>query len=486
MKMLPFIKKHICLCTIVIIALTLTSCNDDTNDIGQSVMPGQDLTQTSDSLYYAFSQSVRIDSLVANTTDCYLGKVTDPETGSTTISSFLAQFYNLENYSFPDKDSMMCDENGFPFADSVDIHLYIESYYGDSLNSMKIAVQELDSTNIPSEDNTYYTNFKADNYLSKKEDAIYKETTFSVTDLNMPDSLRGSDGYSRHIRIKLPTEYGTKIINRFYEHPEYFKNAYQFIRHVMPGFYFKTIAGNGTLINCDVATVNIYFRYTYNDSIYNGIQRVASTGEVLQNNTIENKGFETLINDTSCTYIKTPAGLFTEVVLPLDSIFEGHEQDSLNSAKIILKRINNNQLNKYNLSTADQLMIIDKTTYQGFFENKKLPNGKTAIITSFNSSYNSYTYQNIATLVSHMYNNMLNQAGITSSDSPSKKAEKKATWIATHPEWNKVLLVPVSTETNAYGAYTKVSHNLKMTSTRLLGGKTSPIQVSTVYSRFKK
>ena len=95
MKMLPFIKKYICLCTIVIIALTLTSCNDDTNDIGQSVMPGQDLTQTSDSLYYAFSQSVRIDSLVANTTDCYLGKVTDPETGSTTISSFLAQFYNL-------------------------------------------------------------------------------------------------------------------------------------------------------------------------------------------------------------------------------------------------------------------------------------------------------------------------------------------------------------------------------------------------------
>ena len=469
----------------LIISFSLVSCNDDTNGIGAEIMPNQDKTQTSQAVYSAFSQSIKVDSLIANTTNCFLGKVTDPETGSTTICSFLAQFYNLADYELPKLSSMIKDESGKPFADSVTINVYINSYYGDSLNSMKIAVYELDSANIIEEDTNYYTNFNASKYLKKSPDAIYKEETFSIIDLEVSDTVRNSDSYSKHLKVKLPASFGTKIINKYYSNPEYFQNSYQFIHKVMPGFYFKCISGNGTLINCDVATVNIYFRYNYNDSTYVGILRTASTGEVLQNNSIENKGIDNLLAKTECTYIKTPAGIFTEVELPIDSILNGHENDSINGAKIVFQRINNDKLSSYNLNTASELLMISKDELKNFFEEKRLPDGKNEFITSFNSSYNSYTYNNIATLITAFKHKMESGANIMATDNEATRKSKRDAWIATNPDWNKVILVPVSTETNSSGTYTEVSHEFDMTSTKLLGGTDTPIQISVVYSKFK-
>jgi hypothetical protein len=45
--------------------------------------------------------------------------------------------------------------------------------------------------------------------------------------------------------------------------------------------------------------------------------------------------------DQSCTYIKTPAGLFTTVTLPIEEIMRNHENDSISSAKMVIRRINN-------------------------------------------------------------------------------------------------------------------------------------------------
>ena len=82
-----FLKSKFAAVVVFVLTLSgvLTSCDNDTNDIGMNVMPKADLTNTVQALYNAYSQSIKIDSLVANTSQCYLGKVTDPETGSTTI-----------------------------------------------------------------------------------------------------------------------------------------------------------------------------------------------------------------------------------------------------------------------------------------------------------------------------------------------------------------------------------------------------------------
>ncbi|MBP3774270.1 MAG: DUF4270 domain-containing protein [Bacteroidaceae bacterium] len=448
---------------VMVAVCCFSSCDDETGSIGPSVLPSNDKFSTSDSIFYAHTKSILIDSLLANTSQCYLGRVTDPETGATTTSNFLAQFYCLENYELPDIATMY-KEDGLPVADSVDINLYINTYYGDSLNSMKIAIMELDSAHIMAEETVYYTNLDPAPYLSKRSDAIYQEMSFAVVDLEVSDSLRYSSSYSKHINIKLPREYGSRILQQYYQHPEYFKNSYNFIHHVMPGFYFKVISGNGTMVNIDISTLSIYFNYTVNDSTYVGVSRVAATQEVLQNNSISNKDNEALLGDTACTYLKTPAGIFTEVTLPIDSIYQGHDNDSINSAKIVFKRQNNDSLRRYSLAVPSELLMIPKKEMDAFFEKHQLPNGTTSFISTYNSAYNSYSYENIATLVSYL-KRMHNNDG--------------------DDDWYKVVLIPVKTEVNGTNTYTKVYHDFSLSSTKLVGSTGNPISISVIYSHFK-
>ena len=63
---------------------------------------------------------------------------------------------------------------------------------------------------------------------------------------------------------------------------------------------------------------------------------------------------------------------------------------------------------------------------------------------------------------------------------------------ALHPNWNKVVLVPVTatTTTNSSGTtvYSKVLNDMSLTSTRLVGGpgnKRDKIRISVIYSKFK-
>ena len=54
------------------------------------------------------------------------------------------------------------------------------------------------------------------------------------------------------------------------------------------------------------------------------------------------KALEDLVNDNSCTYLKSPAGIFTEVTLPVDEISQAHANDSLLSVSVTFNRQNSN------------------------------------------------------------------------------------------------------------------------------------------------
>lgn len=461
------------------------SCDDNTDTFGGSAMPDSDVSIVSQAVYDVYTKSIKVDSLVANSSECYLGRVTDPETGATTTCNFLAQFYSLENYSFPKYENMH-KENGQVVADSIELRLYIKSYYGDSLNSIKIGVYELDSANVLEEEETFYTNIDASRYVSHKADAVSKELTFAVADLSVADSLRYSSSYSKNIRIKLPASYGTKILNKYYEHPEYFKNSYSFIRHVAPGFYFKTISGNGTLVDIDVSTMSVYFRYMEDDTTYVGVQRVAATDEVIQSNQIENKNIDKLLAQQDYSYLKTPAGVFTEATLPIDDIFENHESDSVNSAKIVFRHYNSNFSSSYTLPIPTSVLMVPKGELNDFFDNNQVTDNTRTFLATYEQSYKSYTFSNIATLVSYLKRQRDTKAGVSSSDTEETRKAKIKAWTANNPDWNKVLLVPVTTETSTTGSVLSIRNNFSLSSTRIIGGANNPVRLSVIYSRFKQ
>ena len=62
-----------------------------------------------------------------------------------------------------------------------------------------------------------------------------------------------------------------------------------------------------------------------------------------------------------------------------------------------------------------------------------------------------------------------------------------ANWLADNPDWDKVVIIPVTITTNSSGQIVKVVHDMGLTSTRLIGGSENaykPIRVSVIYSKF--
>ena len=85
-----------------------------------------------------------------------------------------------------------------------------------------------------------------------------------------------------------------------------------------------------------------------------------------------------------------------------------------------------------------------------------------------------------------------------SSPSKSLKEAKEAglkenpNWLAEHPNWNRVVIIPVTLSTYSQNQITyvaRVSHDMSLSSTRLVGGSANPyddLKITVIYSKFDK
>ena len=229
-----------------------------------------------------------------------------------------------------------------------------------------------------------------------------------------------------------------------------------------------------------VSQLNIYFRYN-NDSTYVGTSSFSGTEEVLQTTNIVNDAdvLKALVEDNSCTYLKTPSGIFTEITLPVDEVKVGHENDTLNTAKLTLTRINNNHHGEYSLDAPSMLLMIPKDSLYSFFENGDIIDYQKSFVASYDSRYNNYVFNNISGMITYMYDTK--QAGL--SVNPNWPDEKE------NENWNKVVIIPVTVTTNSSNQIVKVVHDMSLTSTRLVGGpdnQNAPVRLSVVYSKFNR
>ena len=478
------------LASLALASLFFISCDDTTDNIGSSLIDNVDKLNVTTDTFTVTTRSLVADSVLSRNITGYLGKVRDPETGAYMTSNFMTQFYTPENFTFPEKDSIQSlDASGNVMADSCDIRLYYTQYYGDSLAAMKITAYEL--AKPVEEEKFFYSNFNPEKDYINASSAMKTNKVYTLTDLNVDESTRNSSEYMPCIRIPLGKDYGTKILQEYYKHPETFKNSYTFIHNLVPGFYFKTVSGIGSMAYISLSQLNVYFRHkttvtntdgTKRDTIITSMGSFPGTEEVLQTTDIENDKtvIKQLAADNTCTYIKSPAGIFTEMTLPVNEIVEktyigddgnvySHKNDTINSAKIVLKRINNTVSSKYSLDIPQALLMLPKAKMYSFFENNQIADYKTSFLASYSSSNNAYTFNNVGSLVKYLYE----------------------TGDKTKDDWNKVVLIPVSTTYNTTGStpeLIRVTHNMSMSSTRLVGGENSKygdIKISVIYSKFK-
>ena len=472
-------RKEIIVTCVLIAFIGIVSCDDTTDTIGGSLVDNTDKLNVKADTFNVTSNTLLAENIIARTSTGYLGRIEDPETMTTVTGNLMSQFHVLSNYELPAKDSIVShDTSNQVIADSCDIQLFYSSFYGDSLSQMKLTVYELKKP--IEEGHTYYSNFnpEAQGYIrSLNTGGIAEKQSYTLANPTEIDSIRKNKDYVPNITIRLNKQYtdkngvvynnyGTFLLRKYLENPVTFRDSYAFLHDICPGFYFKVDDGLGSM-----AHIHIYFRHKKNGKSITTSTNLVSTEEVLQmtNFSNDNTRLQQLANETGHTYLKTPAGLFTQLTIPMSDIMAGHRNDSVNSAKIILYRQNNTSESAYHFNIPKNLVMLPSDSLQSFFANNRIPDNKTSFLATYNSTTNSYVFNNISGIV-NLFMRHTNSAN-----------------------WGKVVVVPVELQTVTQGTgnnqqtkITKVSHEMGLTSTKLLGNSPgrNNIEISVIYSRF--
>lgn len=483
------------LTVLVIAALTFAACDDTTEGIGGSITNKIDNINISNSAFNVTTKSIVADSVLSRNNTGLIGKMKDPETGNYVKGDYMTQLSVLPTFSVDTLDYIKQANKGSIEADSCYLLVSYNASYGDTIAPMKVTAYEM--TKPMAEDKEYYSNYDAfkKGWVNEKNQHWSSNYNLSNTSDVKNFKIYLNKKYKKD--GKTYKNYGSYIMQTYAEHPEYFKTNFKFLHNVCPGFYIKNVGGTGNMAK--IWNTELIFYWTRHKTINKdstavsiGYNRFDGTEEVLQLNKIENdtKNLEQLASkdQEKCTYLKSPAGIFTEVTLPIDDIMKGHEKDTLNTATISFPRLNNdNEDNPYNFATPSTILMVQKDSLQSFFEKSKLADSRTSYTASYSSTgtyKNAYTFQNIANLVSAMYKNK-GKGG----------------------NWNKVVLVPVNVITTTQGYTTvisKINHDMSLASTRLIVGTddpnkdyttdektgkkvaSGPIRIKVIYSKFKE
>lgn len=458
---------------VLLLTALFAACDDSTYGIGDSTISSQDPIPAGEAKYSVTTESILADSVFARTSTAYLGKYTDPVFGEFT-ADFIAQFNCTDNFEFPENIKEVT---------KLELSLYYTSFFGDSLNSMTLQIDTLDTIIPEKELSTFYTSVDPKQYYNSNTRPIAQkawaakgpsavDTTYTYTSIY---------GYSSSQNIcwqnvNLPTALGEYMYQKYTEDKDNYKDAEAFIKNVLKGLYVHCTSGDGTILYIEDIELIMYYDYLIEnsagklDSLVSGTKVFAATKEVIQANRFQNSDRlkELVENSTDCTYLKTPAGIFTQATLPIEEIATIHQADTLNAASITFTRYNEKEESEYQMGVPQYLLMVRKADMYKFFENNDLYDGKTSFLAEYVSSgedANTYTFPNIAPLISYCMNEKRN--GTATED------------------WDKVVLIPVKVETDSNSSIISIKSNLDMESSRLVGGKNGDkLTMQVLYTTF--
>lgn len=487
--------KLLYMASVALAAMAISSCDNDDLNIGQTLTNETDKVDVNATTFNVTTRTIVADSVFTLNSNCYLGCVRDPETQADVKSEFTTQFHVLENVYISPQEKILSRYDDMAGADSCDLILFLSSPFDskDSLEAVKMKVSELQT---PIEENQrFYSNYNPRKLGLINPNGLTVNKMFTYANLLDTDSARTSTNYYQNIRISLNmpftdregntyNNYGTYLMQQYYQHPEYFRNSYAFTHYVCPGFFMEITDGLGFHSKVTNIGLRSYYRVQTDTTINYAVLMMAGTQEVLQTTLVtnDNAAMHRLAAETQHTYLKSPAGLFTEVTLPVDDIKKGHEGDSLLAAKVSFLRLNNQSTDRRMFGIPQNILMVHKDSLHTFFENMKTADGRTSFLASYYttktvsgqtvySTNNSYTFENISNIITHLWN--MKQAGLKTNPN----------WVAEHPDWNKVVLVPVTSGNSG------LEHDMSLTSTRLVGGPDNPndpIKINVVYAKFKE
>lgn len=452
----------------------LYSCDDSTTGIGDFVS-NLDKIEASYDKYKVTSRTLRLEKVYSRTNKAYLGKYTDPDFGQYS-ADFITQINCPEKFELPEHLKEITGAS---------LELYYTDFYGDSLATLTVQVDTLNKIIEDSDTGLYYTSYEPKDYYDETKTPLAVKT-YAAVDMSVSDSLRNTSDYYPSIKIDLGKAFGERIQNLYTSKPEYFKDAYSFINNVLKGFYVHTTQGDGSVVYIKDIWLRLNLDYYVEsestgeiDSLVQGNTVLAASKEVLMSTRLgypeeqsdnSKDRLDELVDEKGHTYLKTPAGLCTEVTLPIDEIYndERHKNDTLNSVTLSIKKYRyagNENSNNFTMGIPQNVLMVRKSDINTFFEQNKTYDNKTSFLGTYSSNTNSYTFSKLNRLISNIFSEIRSGEEYTE-------------------DRDKVLLIPVTTETDAEGNIIGVSHDMEVNAAKLFGGEDGEeLNIEIVYTK---
>lgn len=378
------------LCAILAVFITaFVSCSDDLNSIGGSIQPGGDDINLGVDTFYLTAETIMWDSIYARATNALIGEYSDPIFGRIK-SDFLSEFFCPKYTWFEDRLIRF---------DSVYINLVTYGYTGDTISPVGLSAYVVNEKL----DRNFYTNIDPADYCDLTK--VLGRTVFSLKDLPVEAAYNGKPVKS--FRIPLDTMLGWQIYDEWKDNPGTFANSDSF-REFFPGVYVTNTFGSMALLNIgDISLTSTYSYFIRNhddtqDSIVSSRFILNIAPEIIQMNHVENEGMDHLISGgMNKTYMKSPAGVYTELTIPLNAIADVVREDTIvNLANF--KMTGYTAEEQYSeFDRPDQLLFINKDSIESFFAKKQLPDNKTSFIIYRTSSNNTYNFGNLSKMVNY-------------------------------------------------------------------------------------
>jgi len=156
---------------------------------------------------------------------------------------------------------------------------------------------------------------------------------------------------------------------------------------------------------------------TYRDTLYRATSTLDVTKEILQLNTYVGDNQTLLSNTGDDMYVKSPAGIFTEITIPITDIQDSIGTRKFSGVKLTLPVDTTDYYHwQYALSlpgsgksitstATAKMLLIDSDSVTPFFEEQRVADSQYAYSTTYNSSENAYIFSNIANVVQKAMDN---------------------------------------------------------------------------------
>lgn len=388
---------------IAVLALAFVACDDTLSDVGSSIQPSEDQLEVFTDTLGVGGKTVLVDSIYARTYYGLLGTYTDKEYG-TISSDYLCQYYCPKGLI--DKEESLITS-----IDSMTLELrYAKkgSWVGNPDAPMGVTIYEVNKALAKD----FYTNTNPAEYCDKSVNL--GEVGYTINNDGVSESDKNEEGYIPSVKVPLSKD----LVNRFSN--EYFKNGKkaflspQAFNAFFKGTYVANSYGEGAIVNISETRMLLYYTYKLDKKGDDHVGKLDSTAaastimlvteEVIQMNNIQNSNMDNILSpetNKTKTFIKSPAGAVTQLQMPMGEMIDKVKDASTNSLRLQFG-VRPPDKDKNKLQAPPYLLLIPESEISGYFENDKVPDGKTSFVAKYDSTSYTYTFSNIGPFIKAM------------------------------------------------------------------------------------